>query len=90
MSPFEKLWVRKNNQIVKSPFEKDYNSNHTLYPFKKGLRIPSVLSWNNQNPAVLFGKDFTSSSPQPPSNRKPFPQEENPMTILPAVLFQKD
>ena len=32
---------------------------------------------------------LTSSSPQPPSNRKPFPQEENPMSILPAVLFKK-
>ena len=43
ISPFEKLRMSSKNQIVKSPFEKDYNLCHTLYPFKKGLCSPSVL-----------------------------------------------
>ena len=54
MSPFEKLRMGKNNQIVKSPFEKDSGKNLCRYsPFWEGQKD----NWSFY-PFVLFQKDF--------------------------------
>ena len=67
-SPFEKLWVSSKNQIVKSPFEKDYNLSHTLYPFEKGLCSPSLLS--DRTDALYFQQPPTPFQQKTLSSRR--------------------
>ena len=66
MSPFEKLGVRKKNQIVKSPYEKDSRLRRaSSSPFRKGQK--DIWSFY---PFVLFKKDRTTLSHN--LNRKKF------------------
>ena len=50
MSPFGKLRMSKNNQIVNSPFEKDSHQRPGVCPYEKGLNNPFV----KDSPFVLF------------------------------------
>ena len=68
--------------LVAVLFEKDKrttlitNSNIYIY----------IRLGNQGSPFVLFSSDRS----HPSSNTKPIPQEENPETVLVAVLFEKD